>query len=107
MTFDETESTVFSPEAEQIFETFKSAETEINIKTARQQDIIDGLNAKIKQAETSQKRQNQTVTACQAVLESNAYPKLNVLISAFSESMQHKILRHTFMQIITVIRFVL
>ena len=60
----------------------------------------------IKQAETSQKRQNQTVTACQAVLESNAYPKLNVLISAFSESMQHKILCHIFMQRITVIRFV-
>ena len=87
-TVNEKNPTVFSSEAEQLFETFRAAETEINIKIAKQQDTIDTLNTKIKQTETNQNRQNQTVAACQAVLESNAYPKLNSLISAFSESTQ-------------------
>ena len=87
-TVNERSSTVSSLEAEQLFKTFRAAETETNIKIAKQQDIIDTLNTKIKQTETSQNRQNQTVAACQAVLESNAYPKLNSLISAFSESTQ-------------------
>ena len=87
-TVNERSPTISSLEAEQLFETFRAAETETNIKIAKQQDIIDTLNAKIKQTETSQNRQNQTVAACQAVLESNAYPKLNSLISAFSESTQ-------------------
>ena len=74
-----------SPEAEQLFEAFQSAENETNVKIAKQQDIIDSLNAKIKQTEASQSRQFQTVAACEEVLKSNAYPKLNPLISAFSE----------------------
>ncbi len=87
-TVNEKSPTVSSLEAEQLFATFRVAETQTNIKIAKQQDIIDTLNAKIRQTETSQNRQNQTVAACQAVLESNVYPKLNSLISAFSESTQ-------------------
>ena len=74
-----------SPEAEQLFEAFQSAENETNVKIAKQQDNIDRLNEKIKQTEASQSRQFQTVAACEEVLKSNAYPKLNPLISAFSE----------------------
>ena len=74
-----------SPEAEQLFEAFQSAENETNVKIAKQQDIINSLNAKIKQTEVSQSRQYQTVAACEEVLKSNAYPKLSPLISAFSE----------------------
>lgn len=74
-----------SSEAEQLFEAFRAAETETNVKTAKQQDNINSLNAKIKQTEASQSRQFQTVAACEEVLKSNAYPKLSPLISAFSE----------------------
>ena len=74
-----------SPEAEQLFEAFQSAENETNVKIAKQQDIINSLNEKIKQTEASQSRQFQTVAACEEVLKSNAYPKLSPLISAFSE----------------------
>ena len=74
-----------SPEAEQLFEVFQSAENETNVKIAKQQDIINSLNAKIKQTEASQSRQFQTAAACEEVLKSNAYPKLSPLISAFSE----------------------
>ena len=74
-----------SPEVEQLFEEFRAAETETNVKIAKQKDIIDSLNAKIKQTEASQSRQFQTVAACEEVLKSNAYPKLSPLISAFSE----------------------
>ena len=74
-----------SPEAEQLFEAFQSAENETNVKIAKQQDIIDSLNAKIRQTEASQSRQFQTVVACEEVLKSNAYQKLSPLISAFSE----------------------
>ena len=74
-----------SPEAEQLFEAFQSAENETNVKIAKQQDIINSLNEKIRQTEASQSRQFQTVAACEEVLKSNAYPKLNPLISAFSE----------------------
>ena len=79
------EEEAVSPEAEQLFEAFQSAENETNVKIAKQQDIIDSLNAKIKQTEASQSRQFQTVAACEEVLKSNAYPKLSPLISAFSE----------------------
>ena len=74
-----------SPEAEKLFEAFQSAENETNVKIAKQQDIINSLNEKIRQTEASQSRQFQTVAACEDVLKSNAYPKLNPLISAFSE----------------------
>ena len=74
-----------SPEAEQLFEAFQSAEAEMNVKIAKQQDNINSLNEKIKQTEASQSRQFQTVAACEEVLKSNAYPKLSPLISAFSE----------------------
>ena len=74
-----------SPEAEQLFEAFQSAENETNVKIAKQQDIINSLNEKIGQTEASQSRQFQTVAACEEVLKSNAYPKLSPLISAFSE----------------------
>ena len=74
-----------SPEAEQLFEAFRSAENETNVKIAKQKDIIDSLNEKIKQTEASQSRQFQTVAACEEVLKSNAYQKLSPLISTFSE----------------------
>ena len=76
---------VVSTEAEQLFEAFRSAENETNVKIAKQQDIINSLNKKIRQTEASQSRQFQTVAACEEVLKSNAYPKLSPLISAFSE----------------------
>ena len=74
-----------SPEAEQLFEAFQSAEAEMNVKIAKQQDNIDRLNEKIRQTEASQSRQFQTVAACEEVLKSNAYPKLSPLIASFSE----------------------
>ena len=82
----EIEQTVSSPEAEQLFETFKAAEEETNVKVAKQQDVIAKLQAKIEDTIRSQNRQNQTVTACETLLQSNAYPKLNPLITAFSDS---------------------
>ena len=69
-----------STEAEQLFETFKAAEEETNVKVAKQQDVIAKLQAKIEDTIRSQNRQNQTVTACETLLQSNAYPKLNPLI---------------------------
>ena len=75
-----------STEAEQLFETFKAAEEETNVKVAKQQDVIAKLQAKIEDTIRSQNRQNQTVTACETLLQSNAYPKLNPLITAFSDS---------------------
>lgn len=74
-----------STEAEQLFETFRAAENETNVKIAKQKDNINSLNEKIRQTEASQSRQYQTVAACEEVLKSNAYPKLSPLISAFSE----------------------
>jgi len=82
----EIEQTVSSPEAEQLFETFKAAEEETNVQVAKQQDVIAKLQAKIEDTIRSQNRQNQTVTACETLLQSNAYPKLNPLITAFSDS---------------------
>ena len=75
-----------STEAEQLFETFKAAEEETNVQVAKQQDVIAKLQAKIEDTIRSQNRQNQTVTACETLLQSNAYPKLNPLITAFSDS---------------------
>lgn len=81
-----TVSEPMSAETEQLFETFKAAETETNVKIAKQQDIIAELQAKIEDTVRSQNRQNQTITACEAVIQNNAYPKLNPLITAFSEN---------------------
>lgn len=74
------------PEAEQLFETFKAAEEETNVKIAKQQDVIVKLQARIDDVLQSQNRQNQTVAACKTLLQSNSYPKLNPLITAFSDS---------------------
>ena len=67
-----------STEAEQLFETFKNAETNTNADIAKQQDIIDTLNAKIKDLQAKQVRKNQDVVVFEQVAQSNAFPNLSI-----------------------------
>ena len=48
-----------STEAEQLFEAFSTAEKNTSADIAKQQDIIDTLNAKIKDLQAKQVRKNQ------------------------------------------------
>ena len=75
-----------SPETEQLFEAFKAAEEETSVKVAKQEDIIAKFQAKIEDIVRSQNKQNQTVQACKTLIQSDTYPKLNPLITAFCDS---------------------
>ena len=75
-----------STEAEQLFEAFKNAETNTNTDIAKQQDIIDTLNAKIKDLQAKQVRKNQDVVVFEQVAQSNAFPHLSSFFLSKAES---------------------
>ena len=66
-----------STEAEQLFEAFSTAEKNTSADIAKQQDIIDTLNAKIKDLQAKQVRKNQDAVVFEQVAKSNAFPHLS------------------------------
>lgn len=75
-----------STEAEQLFEAFKTAETNTSADIAKQQDIIDTLNAKIKGLQAKQVRKNQDAVVFEQVAKSNAFPHLSIFFLSKAES---------------------
>ena len=75
-----------STEAEQLFEAFKTAETNTSADIAKQQDIIDTLNAKIKDLQAKQVRKNQDAVVFEQVAKSNAFPHLSGFFLSKAES---------------------
>ena len=75
-----------STEAEQLFEAFKTAETNTSADIAKQQDIIDTLNAKIKDLQAKQVRKNQDAVVFEQVAKSNAFPHLSIFFLSKAES---------------------
>ena len=80
------EEQAVSPEAEQLFETFQTAETNTSADIAKQQDIIDTLNAKIKDLQAKQVRKNQDAVVFEQVAKSNAFPHLSSFFLSKAES---------------------
>ncbi len=62
-------------------------ENQSNLKRdiAKQQNIIDMLSARIDDIRAAQNKQTDVVAACKTVIDSNAYKKLNPIISSFSD----------------------
>ena len=75
-----------STEAEQLFEAFSTAETNTSADIAKQQDIIDTLNAKIKDLQAKQVRKNQDAVVFEQVAKSNAFPHLSGFFLSKAES---------------------
>lgn len=75
-----------STEAEQLFEAFQTAETNTSADIAKQQDIIDTLNAKIKDLQAKQVRKNQDAVVFEQVAKSNAFPHLSSFFLSKAES---------------------
>ena len=75
-----------STEAEQLFEAFSTAETNTSADIAKQQDIIDTLNAKIKDLQAKQVRKNQDAVVFEQVAKSNAFPNLSSFFLSKAES---------------------
>ena len=75
-----------STEAEQLFEAFQTAETNTSADIAKQQDIIDTLNAKIKDLQAKQVRKNQDAVVFEQVAKSNAFPHLSGFFLSKAES---------------------
>ena len=75
-----------STEAEQLFEAFKTAETNTSADIAKQQDVIDTLNAKIKDLQAKQVRKNQDAVVFEQVAKSNAFPHLSIFFLSKAES---------------------
>ena len=75
-----------STEAEQLFEAFSTAETNTSADIAKQQDIIDTLNAKIKDLQAKQVRKNQDAVVFEQVAKSNAFPHLSSFFLSKAES---------------------
>lgn len=75
-----------SIEAEQLFEAFQTAETNTSADIAKQQDIIDTLNAKIKDLQAKQVRKNQDAVVFEQVAKSNAFPHLSSFFLSKAES---------------------
>lgn len=75
-----------STEAEQLFEAFSTAETNTSADIAKQQDIIDTLNAKIKDLQAKQVRKNQDAVVFEQVAKSNAFPHLSSIFLSKAEN---------------------
>ena len=75
-----------STEAEQLFEAFSTAETNTSADIAKQQDVIDTLNAKIKGLQAKQVRKNQDAVVFEQVAKSNAFPHLSIFFLSKAES---------------------
>ena len=75
-----------STEAEQLFEAFSTAEKNTSADIAKQQDIIDTLNAKIKDLQAKQVRKNQDAVVFEQVAKSNAFPHLSGFFLSKAES---------------------
>ena len=75
-----------STEAEQLFEAFSTAETNTSAGIAKQQDIIDTLNAKIKDLQAKQVRKNQDAVVFEQVAKSNAFPHLSSFFLSKAEN---------------------
>ena len=75
-----------STEAEQLFEAFSTAENNTSADIAKQQDIIDTLNAKIKDLQAKQVRKNQDAVVFEQVAKSNAFPNLSSFFLSKAES---------------------
>ena len=75
-----------STEAEQLFEAFSTAEKNTSADIAKQQDIIDTLNAKIKDLQAKQVRKNQDAVVFEQVAKSNAFPHLSSFFLSKAES---------------------
>ena len=75
-----------STEAEQLFEVFSTAEKNTSADIAKQQDIIDTLNAKIKDLQAKQVRKNQDAVVFEQVAKSNAFPHLSGFFLSKAES---------------------
>ena len=72
--------------SDELFDNFiKESQSDLSRDIAKQQDIIDVLNARINDIKAAQNKQTDVVTACKAVIDSNAYQKLNPIISSFSD----------------------
>ena len=79
-----------STEAEQLFEAFSTAETNTSANIAKQQDIIDTLNAKIKDLQAKQVRKNQDAVVFEQVAKSNAFPHLSSFFLSKAEKENQK-----------------
>ena len=75
-----------STEAEQLFEAFQTAETNTSADIAKQQDLIDTLNAKIKGLQAKQVRKNQDAVVFEQVAKSNAFPHLSSFFLSKAEN---------------------
>lgn len=75
-----------STEDEQLFEAFSTAEKNTSADIAKQQDIIDTLNAKIKDLQAKQVRKNQDAVVFEQVAKSNAFPHLSGFFLSKAES---------------------
>ena len=75
-----------STEAEQLFEAFQTSETNTSAEIAKQQDVIDTLNAKIKDLQAKQVRKNQDAVVFEQVAKSNAFPNLSSFFLSKAES---------------------
>ena len=75
-----------STEAEQLFEACQTAEINTSADIAKQQDIIDTLNAKIKELHQKQIRKNQDAVIFEQEAKSNAFPHLSSFFLSKAES---------------------
>lgn len=76
-------------EKEEFLQNFISNKNEVqSVSIAKEQDKINLFEAKIKDIKAVKENQNDTIKACKSVIDSNAYPRLNPIISSFSAHLE-------------------
>ncbi len=71
---------------EDFFNNFiKESQSDLSRDIAKRQDIIDVLSARIDNIRAAQNKQTNAVSACKAIIDSNAYQKFNPILSSFSD----------------------
>ena len=83
---EQTESVSIADKNEFLQNFIKDTDTDTqSVEEAKIKDKISMLEAKIADIKATKSSQNDTIKACKTVIDSNIYPKLNPIISSFSE----------------------
>lgn len=84
---EETKNTMSDSE---FFANFMSEQTDKHtMRIAKAQDTVNKMNSRIEKLVAEQEKNKDTIKACNAVLDSKAYPALSPVISAFKEIIEN------------------
>lgn len=86
------EETIKNITNEEFFQNFINVkEKTANLNIAKEQDKINALEVKITSLQATQANKNEAINACKTFIDNNSFPKLNPIVSVFSQQLTRSV----------------